>query len=201
MLDPAPISGSNAAASALKENALVWNAAEALSGGVVMNRPPSASSGANAIACSAPSTLPHRSRSESVNADRSSGLFTSSSSTSTSAESRVAARSVIRRARPKLVSTSEAPSSRARSAAWKAIESFVITPVTTSFLPSRITTSRRRASTARRRAARACPPARSARRRTRRRRPRPRADARRSTRPPAASARPRRRPRRATRGG
>ena len=73
--------------------------------GVVRNLPPSASSGANAIACSAPSTLPQRSRNDEVIASRSAGLFTSSSSTSTSCESRLAARSVIRRARPKLVST------------------------------------------------------------------------------------------------
>ena len=39
-----------------------------------MNRPPSASSGANAIACSAPSTPPQRSRSDSVSAARSSAL-------------------------------------------------------------------------------------------------------------------------------
>src|SRR5271154_7169649 len=141
MLDPAPISGSSAAASDFIENALVWKAAAALSGGVVMNRPPSASSGAYAIACSAPSTEPHRSPKDEVSADRSSALFTSSSSTSTSPDSRLAARSVIRRARPKLVRTTSAPSRWARSAAWKAIESFVITPVITSFLPSRITTA------------------------------------------------------------
>ena len=140
MLDPDSISGSNAPASALNENALVWNAALALSAGVVMNRPPKASSGANAIACSAPSTPPQRSRSDEVNASRSATLLTSSSSTSTSEDSRVAARSVIRRARPKLVRTTDAPSSKARAAAWNAIESLVITPVITSLLPSRITT-------------------------------------------------------------
>ena len=126
----------------MNENALVWKAAAALSAGVVMNRPPKASSGANAIAWSAPSTDPQRSRREPVNAPRSDGLFTSSSSTSTSDDSRLAARSVIRRARPKLVSTIDAPSSSAREAAWNAIESFVITPVITSFLPSRITAPR-----------------------------------------------------------
>ena len=83
MLDPAGISGLSAAASALNEKALVANACGALSAGVVMNRPPSASSGANAIACSAPSTPPQRSRRSAASASRSSGLLTSSSSTST----------------------------------------------------------------------------------------------------------------------
>src|ERR1700729_752735 len=138
MLDPAPMSDSKATASDLNENALVWKAALALSGGVLRNRPPSASSGAYAIAWSAPSTAPHRSRKDPVNASRSAELLTSSSSTSTSSDSRLAARSVIRRARPKLVRTTEAPSRSARSAAWNAIESFVIPPVITSFLPSRI---------------------------------------------------------------
>ena len=46
MLEPAGISGASAAARALSENALVVNACAALSAGVVMKRPPSASSGA-----------------------------------------------------------------------------------------------------------------------------------------------------------
>src|SRR2546429_568250 len=55
-----------------------------------MKRPPIASSGANAIACSTPSTPPHLSRSESATADRSESLLTSSSSTSTGSGSRCA---------------------------------------------------------------------------------------------------------------
>ena len=70
----------------------------------------------------------------SVNAARSAGLFTSSSSTSTSAtaawrparSSAAPARSSS--ARPRL------PPRSARSAAWKAIESFVITPVISELL-------------------------------------------------------------------
>ncbi len=62
MLPPLGISGASAAASAFSENALVWNACVALAAGVLMKRPPIASSGAKAIACSTPSTPPQRSR-------------------------------------------------------------------------------------------------------------------------------------------
>ncbi len=62
MLEPDGISGTSAAASAFSEYALVTNACAALSAGAVMNLPPSASSGANAIACSTPSTRPQRER-------------------------------------------------------------------------------------------------------------------------------------------
>src|SRR2546426_109371 len=47
-----------------------------------MKRPPSASSGAQAIACSAPSSAPQRSSSSAATAARSAGLLTSSPSTS-----------------------------------------------------------------------------------------------------------------------
>ena len=70
-----------------------------------MKLPPSASPGANAIACRAPSTPPQRCLSSPTSVSKSSGLFTSSSSTSGGSGSRAAARSVIRRVRPKPVST------------------------------------------------------------------------------------------------
>jgi hypothetical protein len=143
MLPPEDISGSTAADSDFKEKALVSKAALALSAGAVMNAPPRASWGANAMAWSTPSTSPHCSRSDSVRASRSSPLLTSSSSTSTGSGSRWAARSVIRRARPKLVSSTVAPSCCARSAAWKAIESLVMTPVMSRRLPARITADHR----------------------------------------------------------
>ena len=54
----------------------------ALSAGVLRKLPPSASPGANAIACRMPSTRPQRSRRSSATASMSSGLLTSSSSTS-----------------------------------------------------------------------------------------------------------------------
>ena len=50
MLEPDGISSASAAAIALSEKALVWKAIAALSAGAVMNLPPSASSGAKAIA-------------------------------------------------------------------------------------------------------------------------------------------------------
>ena len=127
---------SSAAASALNEYALVWNAVTALSGGVVMKRPPSASSGANAIACRTPSTRPQRSRSSAASASSSSGSLTSSSSTSGGSGSRAAERSVMRLARPKPVRTISAPASWAWRATSKAIDSRLMTPVMSSFLPS-----------------------------------------------------------------
>src|SRR5689334_23859772 len=59
--------------------------------------------------------------------------------TSTGSGSRPAVRSVSRRARPKLVRSTAAPSSWASLATWKAIESLVRTPVISSRLPARIT--------------------------------------------------------------
>src|SRR5918996_4459122 len=99
-----------------------------------MKFPPRASPGANAIACSTPS---RPSPSEVAKAARSSGLFTSSSSTSGGDGSRFAARSVIRRVRPNPVRTTSAPSCWARSATENAIEPFVRTPVMSKRLPSR----------------------------------------------------------------
>jgi len=108
--------GNKASAKALKEYAEVRKAISADSGGADMKLPPKASPGAKAIAWRAPSTPPHRSRSSLCIASRSSGLFTSSSSTSGGSGSREAARSVIRRVRPKPVRSTCAPSSCARSA-------------------------------------------------------------------------------------
>ena len=81
----APSSGNRSdspTASAFSEYADVWNAVIALSGGVLRKLPPSASSGAKAIACRMPSTRPQRSRRSSATASMSSGLLTSSSRTS-----------------------------------------------------------------------------------------------------------------------
>ena len=103
--------GSRASASALNEYALVRKASSADSGGALMNLPPSASPGANAIACSAPSRPPQRDSSSAPSASKSSGLLTSSSSTSGGSGSLAAARSVMRRVRPKPVSTISAPAS------------------------------------------------------------------------------------------
>ena len=71
------------AASALNENADVRNACSALAPGVARKSPPSASGGANAIACRAPSIVPQR-RVELARAapSRCSASLTSSSSTS-----------------------------------------------------------------------------------------------------------------------
>ena len=91
-------------------------ATSADSGGADMKLPPRASPGANAIACRAPSSPPQRSRSSAASDSKSAGLFTSSSSTSGGSGSRAAARSVMRRVRPKPVSTTCAPSCWARSA-------------------------------------------------------------------------------------
>ena len=88
--------------------------------------------GAKAIACRTPSSRPQRCVSSAATAARSASELTSSSSTSTGSGSRAAARSVSRRARPKLVSTTSAPSCCACSATCQAIESFVITPVISS---------------------------------------------------------------------
>ena len=74
-----------------------------------------------------------------ASAVRCSVSLTSSSSTSAGSGRLLAARSVRRRARPKLVSTISAPDSWARRATSQAIESLVITPVITSFLLSSIT--------------------------------------------------------------
>ena len=113
---PPSISGATVSASALNEYALVRKATSADSGGALMNLPPRASPGANAIACSAPSRPPQRDSSSVERAAKSSALFTSSSSTSGGSGRRAAARSVMRRVRPKPVSTISAPSCCARSA-------------------------------------------------------------------------------------
>ena len=97
----------------------------ALSAGVVMKRPPSASSGAKAIACSTPSTPPHLARSDSVSAAKDPQPCSRRvRAHRPRRSSRFAARSVIRRARPKLVKTTEAPSRKparprgTRSSPW-----------------------------------------------------------------------------------
>ena len=75
-------SGATATASAFSENALVWNAVIALAAGVSRKPPPSASAGANAIACSTPSSAPQREPSSAATPASCSGSLTSSSSTS-----------------------------------------------------------------------------------------------------------------------
>ena len=68
------------------------------------------------MACSAPSIPPQRDSSSPTSAVKSSGLFTSSSSTSGGSGRRAADRSVMRLVRPNPVNTISAPSSWARSA-------------------------------------------------------------------------------------
>ena len=112
--DPPPaarISGRRPTARVLYENADVRNAVAAESAGVSRKLPPSASSGAYAIACRAPSTAPHRSVRSATSASMWSGSLMSSSSTGGGSGSRFAERSVSRIARPKPVSTISAPCS------------------------------------------------------------------------------------------
>ena len=129
------------AASAFSENALVRNATSALSAGVSRKLPPSASSGAKAIACRMPSTRPQRSRSSSATASRSSGLLTSSSSTSGGVELGSPTARSCRRTRPNEVRTTSAPASWAWRATSYAIDSRVTTPVMSSFLSFSMHTS------------------------------------------------------------
>ena len=106
---PSGISGASADASALNEKALVRKASAADSGGVSRKSPPSASRGREGDRVEravdrAPARLELAG-----SAAKSLGVFTSSSSTSGGSGSCAAARSVSRRARPKLVSTTSAP--------------------------------------------------------------------------------------------
>src|SRR5438270_1793330 len=136
-------SGCRPTASSFKEKALVRNAVIALSQGVFRKLPPRASGGAKAMAWTIPSRRPQRSWRSSRTASMSSRLFTSSSRMSGIGLSLFADISVMLRTRPKLVSTISAPSFWATSAIAKAIDCRVRTPVTSSFLPSRIPTSDR----------------------------------------------------------
>src|SRR5215211_6053790 len=128
--------GSIPAAIAFSEKALVWIAVATLSHGVCRKLPPSASCGANAIACRNPSSRPQR---DPISADTDPiciGSFASISRTSTGSGSRRADFSVSPIARPKDVRTISAPCSCRACAAANAIDSRVNTPVTSSFLPS-----------------------------------------------------------------
>ncbi len=99
--------------------------------------PPRASWGANAMACSTPSSPSTCSPTRSASVARCSSLATSSSMTGGGSGSRLAIRST-RLIRPKPVSTTVAPSSWATLATWNAIELSVRTPVTRMRLPARI---------------------------------------------------------------
>ena len=121
---------------ALSEKALVWIAVPTLSHGVCRKLPPSASCGANAIACRNPSSRPHRDPISAETASMWAGSFASISSTSTGSGSRRADFSVSPIARPNDVRTISAPCSCRACAAAYAIDSRVSTPVTSSFLPS-----------------------------------------------------------------
>ena len=76
------INGSIPTANCFSENALVCTAVATLSHSVLRKLPPSASVGANAIACRNPSIRPHREASSSRTASICSGMFTSISRTS-----------------------------------------------------------------------------------------------------------------------
>ncbi len=137
--DPPPAlrsRGSSPTASVLKENAEVVKAVAALSAGVSRNAPPRASAGANAMACSAPSTTPHLESSSAARASMCVESLMSSSRTSGVLGRRRATRSVSRIPRSKPVRTMSAPSSRAIRAVCQAMESSVSTPVITRRLPS-----------------------------------------------------------------
>ena len=107
----------------------------ALSAGVSRKLPPSASSGANAIACSTPSTRPQRSRRSAATAARSVGVVDVELEHVGRLRQRWPPRSVMRLARPKPVSTTSAPASWAWRATSNAIDSRLTTPVMRSFLP------------------------------------------------------------------
>ena len=121
---------------AFSEYALVWIAVATLSHGVCRKLPPSASCGANAIACRNPSSLPHRVVSSSRTAAICSSSFASISRTSGGSGRRRATFCVMLTVRPKFVSTICPPCSWTARAAANAIDCGVSTPVINSFLPS-----------------------------------------------------------------
>jgi hypothetical protein len=103
--------GRTPVAIAFREYALVWIAVATLSHGVWRKFPPSASCGANAIACRNPSTRPQRRPSSSATAWICDGSFASISRTSTGLGRRLADFSVRLIARPNDVRTISAPCS------------------------------------------------------------------------------------------
>ena len=135
---PPRAAGASAAASALSENALVskrHDRAAAL--GVSRKPPPSASAGANAIACSTPSSAPQRAIELRRDRGEVLGLVdVQLEHVGGSAAADLAARSVRRMPRPKPVRMISAPSSCAWRATSNAIEPRVRTPVMSSRLPS-----------------------------------------------------------------
>src|SRR5262249_38059222 len=100
----------------------------------VMKPPPSGDCGPNAMACSTPSSPSTCSRARSASDARCSRSVASSSSTGVAMPSRLAKRST-RDTRPYPVSTTVAPSARARRATEYAIDWSVMTPVMSSLLP------------------------------------------------------------------
>ena len=105
-----------------------------------MKSSPRQTSGAKPMACSAPSTRPHRSARWSRRAPACSAEVTSNSRTSGSTGSLRAVRWVRRRPRPAPVKTTSAPCSWASRATAKASEASVNTPVIKRFLSSRMPT-------------------------------------------------------------
>src|SRR5512132_820825 len=127
--------GSIPDAIALSEKALVRIAVATLSHVVWRKFPPSASCGANAIACRNPSSRPHRDPISAEPDSMCAGSFPSISRTSTGSGSLRADFSVSPIARPNELRTISAPCSCRACAAAYAIDSRVSTPVTSSFLP------------------------------------------------------------------
>ena len=138
--EPGPSSGSSAVASDLNEYALTWIVVATSSQGAFKNAPsPRHDAGAKPIECSTPSRPGSSPRCGDTRSTRLSSCDwseTSSSTTGAPSGSRCAIRSTSR-IRPNPVSTTCAPCSCAIFAAWKASEASVITPVTSSRLPSR----------------------------------------------------------------
>ena len=107
-----------------------------------MNEPPRHTSGAKPMACSAPSTRPQRSAKWSRRESACAGSVTSKATTSMPSPSLRAVRWVSLMPRPAPVRVISAPSDSANSAAPKASDASVSTPVITIRLPSSRPTSR-----------------------------------------------------------
>ena len=137
-MEPPPfISGSVAMARAFSEYADTCTAVATSFQLVFRKLPPSASRGANAIACSTPSSPSTCSFTRPARVEQWLSSATSSSSTGGGSGSRLAIRST-RLIRPYPVSTTVAPSCWATLATWNAIEESVSTPVIRMRLPARI---------------------------------------------------------------
>ena len=130
-------SGLQAMVSDAREYADTCRAVLTSAHGVDRNLPPSAVSGlANASECTRPSSRSTCSPSWSASPARCSSSVTSTSSSGGTGSSFLITRPVRLIARPKLDTTTVAPSAWATRATWKPIEVSRVTPATRMFLPS-----------------------------------------------------------------